>query len=313
MSVKITHLPAAIIDQIQSHGLSDGRCDAVLVHARIGETLTKTFLTQARLGQNTGIGDFERTEIGSLRGPKACSMPSLSPATQGTSAVAYAFYTAMAELHEMLPQELTSDRSFWNGEANAIGWVRVEGIAKHSHYLAAQERLRSPAALLEGQFLCVTRSSSSPRGEAIDVITADGVAHASAATLQPTSLTWRVRGAADVPILSFAMLEASPLDLLRQETHVVPIAVKLKLRDVRGGYRRYAFVPDLRSRFKLKLSRASKEAALAAHVLRQAEKATAQLQLTSKATIKQQAARQGAVSGNLVAASRRFVPEARTR
>ena len=300
---------------VRAH-VPDGRCDAVLVHARMGGALMATFLTQARLGQDAGTGNFEKIELGSLRGPKACSMPSLSPATRGTSAVAYAFYTAMAELHEMLPQEITSDRSFWNDEASAIGWVRVEGIAKHGFYLPAQERLRSPPALLEGQFLCVTRSSSSSRAVAIDVITADGVANASAVQdtrPQPTSLTWRVTGAAGFPNLSFAMLEASPLDLLRQETHVVPIAVKLKLRDAHGGNRRYAFVPDLRSRFKLNLSRASKEAALAAHVLRQAERATAQLQLTSKATIKQQAARKGAVSGNLMAASRSFVPEARAR
>lgn len=321
MSVKITHLPAEVLDRIRKHDLSDGSCNAVLTIAKFDNYSSTSFLTVGRLGQETGGYLVNMPDMPDIDRAKTCYMlPQTSvPGSRGTSAAALAFYTALAGLHEMLPREIASNRSFWNSEADAIGWVRIKGVISSGPpsylYLEDEGRVQIPPGLLDGQFLCVTRSrGASARSVQIDVITADGVATAAAATAVDGryAFSFRMQGSADFPNLTFAPLEKSPLDILRQRTHVVPVPVKLKQREMRGGTRLYAFVPDLRTRFHLNLSRASKEAVLAAHVLRQAKLLLAQLELTSKAAIKR-AAKKVDVSGNLVAASRSFLPEARAR
>jgi hypothetical protein len=248
-----------------------------------------------------------------------CYMSPAAPGPIEARPASYAFLSAMAELHLELPTWVTGNRSFWNGEQDAIGWVRVRGDSVRlkvygSKKIDLEDNEASPmhrsTGLLGGEFLCVTRTrGSSSTTRQLDVITAGSIA-TTTIDLNQYHNTYRFSVGNESSIqgsnLTTATLEKSPLDVIRQKTHIVPIAVKLKLHETRGGRRLYAFVPDMRSNFRR--STASKEEALTAHVLKQKRLVKAQIELAHEGLVTGHPP--AARSGNMTAVARRFVPEA---
>ena len=338
----LDRLPKAILDNIASHGTAGG-CNAVLITAEWGAAPRAALDLQDRysirsqlLGMTTSKAGKTEGSFVKLEGRKlapyyehatTCYMSPAAPGAIETRPASYAFFSAMAELHLDLPAWVTEDRSFWNGEQDAIGWVRVRGNSVRlkvtapsiSHPNGSKKidledddanPMHRSAGLLGGEFLCVTRTrGSSSTTRQLDVITAGSIATTTVDLKEPQT-TYRFSVGNESIIqgsnLTTATLEKSPLDIIRRKTHIVPVAVKLKLHETRGGRRLYAFVPDLRSIFRR--STASKEAALTAHVLRQKHLAKAQIELAYEGLVTGQPP--PARSANMTAVARRFVPQA---